>query len=150
MNQRPTAATNTARTASFTRQARMNERAPMRAASCSQVLVKVQALREPLVPQEGLEPPRPRGHWILSPARLPFHHWGSQEAAHHSVGRSGVNAPLTGHRQHALLLLGAQQMLAEERQHCGIEVLMERDAVETRSIDADPRKFLHLRRRARG
>jgi hypothetical protein len=32
--------------------------------------------RKRVVPQEGLEPPRPRGHWILSPARLPFHHWG--------------------------------------------------------------------------
>jgi hypothetical protein len=29
-----------------------------------------------LVPKVGLEPTRPCGHWILSPARLPFHHSG--------------------------------------------------------------------------
>jgi hypothetical protein len=28
------------------------------------------------VPKEGLEPSRPCGHWILSPARLPFRHFG--------------------------------------------------------------------------
>lgn len=29
-----------------------------------------------LVPKAGLEPARGRPHWILSPARLPFHHFG--------------------------------------------------------------------------
>ncbi len=28
------------------------------------------------IPKEGLEPSRPCGHWILSPARLPFRHFG--------------------------------------------------------------------------
>ena len=28
------------------------------------------------VPEVGLEPTRPCGHWILSPARLPFRHSG--------------------------------------------------------------------------
>ena len=35
-----------------------------------------QALLLQLVPERGLEPPRPCGHWILSPARLPFRHFG--------------------------------------------------------------------------
>ncbi len=30
------------------------------------------------VPEEGLEPTRPCGHWILNPARLPFRHSGMQ------------------------------------------------------------------------
>ena len=30
----------------------------------------------PEVPKVGLEPTRPCGHWILSPARLPFRHFG--------------------------------------------------------------------------
>ena len=29
-----------------------------------------------MVPEGGVEPPRPEGHRILSPARLPFHHSG--------------------------------------------------------------------------
>src|ERR1035437_6475191 len=28
------------------------------------------------MPEEGVEPTRPCGHWILSPARLPFRHSG--------------------------------------------------------------------------
>ena len=30
-----------------------------------------------MVPKAGLEPARPRGQWILSPQRLPFHHFGT-------------------------------------------------------------------------
>ena len=33
---------------------------------------------ERLVPEVGLEPTRGRPHWILSPARLPFHHSGGK------------------------------------------------------------------------
>ena len=33
------------------------------------------------VPEVGLEPTRPCGHWILSPARLPFRHSGMKTAA---------------------------------------------------------------------
>ena len=47
----------------------------------------VQSLLTDSVPKVGVEPTRPCGHWILSPARLPFRHFGllRPEAIHHEV-----------------------------------------------------------------
>ena len=46
------------------------------------------------VPKVGLEPTRPCGHWILSPARLPFRHFGKSvmqtQFAKNRTGRQGL------------------------------------------------------------
>ena len=43
-----------------------------------------------MVPEGGVEPPRPEGHRILSPARLPFHHSGSSLSHLHEIAYRAV------------------------------------------------------------
>ena len=46
------------------------------------------------VPKVGVEPTRPCGHWILSPARLPFRHFG---ISHNNL--RGESLPMTYRNQ---------------------------------------------------
>ena len=49
---------------------------------------------ERVVPEEGIEPSRPCGQWILSPPRLPFRHSGTERSGPVNVGeaRETVNS----------------------------------------------------------
>ncbi len=44
-----------------------------------------------MVPEEGFEPTRPFGQWILSPPRIPFRHSGFEEAARRRLNKSSPN-----------------------------------------------------------
>ena len=55
-----------------------------------------------MVPEEGFEPSRPCGHWILNPARLPFRHSGRDCVSACHLGASAATSADAGARSYLI------------------------------------------------